>query len=43
MDKAACLFSRQQDAVEMHDIILTSNEELPDSLSILQNDRSLFF
>ena len=42
MDNAACLLcvSRRQDAVEMHDIILTSNEELPDYLSILRNDRS---
>ena len=37
---AVCL--RRQDAVEMHNIILTSNEELPDYLSILRNDRSLF-
>jgi len=33
-----CVCSRQQHDVEMHDIVVAANEELPEYLSILRND-----
>ena len=35
--------SRRQYAVEMHDIVLNSNEEIPEYLSILRNEEESLF